>query len=308
VHDKKFSLFSWRNFMVISSIPGKRVWFITGSSSGFGRTLAETLLDRGERVVLTARNPQQVEDLTAKFPHNAYSVELDVTKPQQVREAVKQAIACFGTIDVLVNNAGCEVAGVIEEVSDEAVRHQFETNFFGVLETLRAVLPHMRQQRSGHILNISSIASFVPGAGGGIYASSKLALEGITASLAREVEPFGIKVTAVEPGSFSTNFFMNSYVLIDAKNQDYEPLISDIRQRIQNLIGNQPGDPKKAALAMIKVVNSDNPPLRLPLGADTVSAIEGAIEFIKTELDAWKEVSINTAFDEVVVEETHVAK
>lgn len=285
--------------MVSSSVPQSRVWLITGSSSGFGRALAETLLDKGETVVLTARNPQQVADLADRFPESALAAQLDVTKPEEVLRAVKQAIAHFGRIDVLVNNAGCEVAGVIEEVSDEAVRRQFETNFFGVLEMLRAVLPHMRQQRSGHILNISSIACFAAGAGGGIYGSSKLALEGISGSLAKEVAPFGIKVTIVEPGGFRTNFFTRSYVLTDTQIEDYKPLISNIRQRVQDFIHQDKllGDPKKAALAMIQVVNSDNPPLRLALGADTVNLIDASLVYLKTELDTWKEVSLNTACD-----------
>ncbi len=290
--------------MVTSSVQETRVWFITGCSSGFGRALAETVLEQGETVVLTARNPQQVEDLAASFPERTLAVQLDVTKPEEVREVVKKAIANFGRIDVLVNNAGCEVAGVIEEVSNEAVRRQFETNFFGVLEVLRAVLPHMRQQRSGHILNVSSSVCFEAGAGGGIYGSSKLALEGISGSLASEVAPFGIKVTIIEPGSFRTNFFTRSYILTDTQIEDYKPLINEIRQTVQDMVNvkaNQPGDPKKAALAMIKAVDSDNPPLRLALGADAVETIDAALELIKGGLDAWREVSVDTAFDEVVV-------
>ncbi len=296
--------------MVTSSVSQSRVWFITGCSSGFGRALAETVLERGESVVLTARNLQQVEDLAVSFPGRTLAVQLDVTKPEEVRKAVKQAIANFGRIDVLVNNAGCEVAGVIEEVSDEAVRREFETNFFGVLEMLRAVLPHMRQQRSGHILNISSIACFCADAGGGIYSSSKFAIEGLSGSLFNEVAPFGIKVTIVEPGWFRTDFFRRSYVLTDTQIEDYKPLINEIRQKvlpIQQMKAEAPGDPKKAALAMIQVVDSDNPPMRLALGADTVEAINYALEFIKAELDAWKEVSVNTAFDEVVADKTQVA-
>jgi NAD(P)-dependent dehydrogenase (short-subunit alcohol dehydrogenase family) len=296
--------------MVISSVEKTRVWFITGCSSGFGRALAETLLERGETVVLTARNPQKVEDLAAKFSDRTLTVQLDVSKPEEVREAVKKAIANFGRIDVLVNNAGCEVAGVIEEVPDKEVRREFETNFFGVLEVLRAVLPHMRQQRSGHILNFSSIACFSAGAGGGIYGSSKLALEGISGSLANEVAPFGIKVTMVEPGGFRTDFFNRSYVLTETQIEDYKPLIDEISQTIrgiQNLTIKQPGDPRKAALAIIKVVDSDNPPIRLALGADTVETVEGALEFMKSELDAWREVSTSTDFDEVVVDKIQVA-
>ncbi|GAB1544468.1 oxidoreductase [Scytonema sp. NUACC21] len=289
---------------MVKSVSQPRVWFITGSSRGLGRALAETLLEQNEIVVLTARNPQQVEDLAASFPDRALAVQLDVTKPEEVREAVKQTIANFGRIDVLVNNAAYEVAGAIEEISDRAIRHQFETNFFGVIETLRAVLPHMRQQRSGHILNVSSIACFVNGAGGGIYCSSKLALEGLSGSLANEVAPFGIKVTIVEPGGLRTNFFTHSYVLTDTQIEDYQALIAHLHQRALSADSRGLGDPKKAALAMIQAVNSDRPPLRLVLGADAVNIIDAALEFIKAELDTWKEVSVNTAFEEVVVGKT----
>lgn len=287
--------------MVRSSVSQTRVWFITGTSSGLGRALAETVLERGETVVLTARNPQQIEDLAASFPDRTLALQLDVTKPEEVREAVKQAIANFGRIDVLVNNAGCKVGGVVEEISDEEVRYQFETNFFGVVETLRAVLPHMRKQRSGHILNISSTACFMAEPTGGFYGSSKLALEGISGSLAFEVAPFGIKVTAVEPGSFKTDFIKRSFVVNDSQIDDYKELVNKSRQDMLNDHGKQPGDPKKAALAMIQVVDSDNPPQRLALGADAVEIIDYALEFMKGDLDAWREVSVNTAFDEVLV-------
>ncbi|MGF1938048.1 MAG: oxidoreductase [Nostoc sp. ChiQUE02] len=287
--------------MVTSSVSQTRVWFITGTSSGLGRALAETVLERGETVVLTARNPQQIEDLAASFPDRTLALQLDVTKPEEVREAVKQAIANFGRIDVLVNNAGCKVGGVVEEISDEEVRYQFETNFFGVVETLRAVLPHMRKQRSGHILNISSTACFMAEPTGGFYGSSKLALEGISGSLAFEVAPFGIKVTAVEPGSFKTDFIKRSFVANDSQIDDYKELVNKSRQDMLDDHGKQPGDPKKAALAMIQVVDSDNPPQRLALGADAVEIIDYALEFMKGDLDAWREVSVNTAFDEVLV-------
>ena len=291
--------------MVISPDQQTRVWFITGCSSGLGRALAETVLERGETVVLTARNPQQVADLATSFPDRTLAVQLDVTKPEEVREAVKQAIANFGRIDVLVNNAGCEVAGVIEEISNEGVRHMFETNFFGVLEILRAVLPHMREQRSGHIINISSIACFA--ASPGAYGSSKLALEGISSSLAGEVAPFGIKVTAVEPNGLRTEFFTRSFVLPETQIEDYKPLINEIRQEVQKVInGGLTGDPKKVALAIIKVVDSDNPPTRLAIGPDTVEAIEFAFEFMKSELDAWREVSMSTDFDEIAADKIQV--
>ncbi|OCQ97729.1 short-chain dehydrogenase/reductase [Nostoc sp. MBR 210] len=287
-----------------------RVWFITGCSSGFGQALAETVLERGEKVVLTARNPQKLEDLAASFPEQTLTLQLDVTKPEQVRESVKNAIARFGRIDILVNNAGCEVAGILEEVSDDAIRRQFETNFFGVIDMLRVVIPYMRQQRSGHILNMSSAACFMAGAGGGIYISSKLALEGISGCLANEVAHLGIKVTMVEPGAFSTDFFNKSHVLVETKIPEYQPIIKDMSQWIKDVKEQKIkliGDPKKAALAMIKVVDSDVPPLRLALGSDAVEAIDGALQFIKEGLDAWKEVSTSTDFDEVVTDKMQVA-
>lgn len=206
--------------------------------------------------------------------------------------------------DVLVNNAGYGVLGGIEEVSDEVVRHQFETNFFGVLETLRAVLPYMRQQRSGHIFNISSLGGFVAGPANGIYCSTKFAIEGISEALAQEVAPLGIKVTLIEPGSFRTDFVTRSLVITDTQIEDYEAFTGEllqIVQYVQDMKIQELGDPKKAALAMIQVVDSDNPPMRLALGADAVETIDYALEFMKAELDAWKEVSVNTAFEEVVV-------
>jgi NAD(P)-dependent dehydrogenase (short-subunit alcohol dehydrogenase family) len=290
--------------MVNASVFKTRVWFITGCSSGFGRALAETVLERGETVVLTARNLQQVEDLAARFPDQTLAVQLDVTQPQQVREAVQQAIASFGCIDVLVNNAGYGIVGAIEEVSDEEFRSQFETNVFGVLETLRAVLPYMRQQRSGHILNISSVGGFVCRSACGCYGSTKFAIEGISEALAQEVAPLGIKVTIVEPGSFRTDFVKRSLVVADTQIEDYETVTSDIRQGVQDIRDmkfKEQGDPKKAALAMIQAVDSNNPPLRLTLGEDAINAMNAKLESVKAELDAWKEVSVNTTFEEFVI-------
>lgn len=294
--------------MVTSSISQERVWFITGSSSGLGRALAEAVLEKGEAVVLTARKAEKVEDLASKFPDRAIVAQLDVRKPEEVREAVKQAIAYFGRIDVLVNNAGVSTIGTIEEVSDEEVRRLFETNFFGVLETLRVVLPYMRQQRSGHILNVSSIGCFSTATAWGFYNSSKLALEGISGALLSEVAPFGIKVTIVEPGAFRTDFIKRSVVVIDTQIEDYEISIGNIRQNMGDHDLNALGDPKKAALAMIKVVDSDNPPIRLALGADTVETIESVLQFMKAELDAWREVSMSTDFDEVVMNKISLTK
>jgi NAD(P)-dependent dehydrogenase (short-subunit alcohol dehydrogenase family) len=291
--------------MIKSSTIETKVWFITGTSKGLGRALAQTVLEQGDTVVLTARNPELIQDLAASFPENTLAVQLDVTKPEEIQAAVKQAIAKFGRIDVLVNNAGYGILGAIEEVSNAEVRHQFETNFFGVLEVLRTVLPYMRQEGSGPIVNISSVGGFVGYAGTGIYNGTKFALEGISEALAQEVTPLGIKITIVEPGAFRTEFVTRSLVIADSEIKDYEIAIGEMRQGARDILDNQlefqePGNPKKAALAIIKAVNSENPPLRLALGEDAIYAINAKLESVKTELDAWKEVSFDTAFDELV--------
>jgi NAD(P)-dependent dehydrogenase (short-subunit alcohol dehydrogenase family) len=278
-----------------------KVWFVTGSSTGFGRSLTETLLKKGDIVVATARKPEQLADLVAKYPDRAKAIRLDVTNPQEISEAVKAAIAAFGRIDVLVNNAGYGTMGGIEEVSDEIVRQQYETNVFGALAVTRAVLPQMRQQRSGYILNLSSVGGMVSFPGAGIYCSTKFALEGISEALAKEVASLGIKVIIVEPGAFRTDFNGRSLVMDEPKIADYEEVLSDFRTWIQDMDGKQPGDPVKAAAAMIQAVESENPPLRLALGADAIGAIEAKLESVKTELDRWREVGTNTAYEGVTV-------
>ncbi|KAF3887274.1 MULTISPECIES: oxidoreductase [Nostocales] len=285
----------------MTNSPGTQVWFITGSSTGFGRALAEAVLASGDTAVLTARKPQQVEDLTQQFPERSLAVRLDVTKPQEVAEAVKSAIATFGRIDVLVNNAGYGLVGAIEEASDDAIRQQFETNVFGGLSLTKAVLPYLRKQRTGHILNFSSVGGFVGFPGAGIYCSTKFALEAISEALAQEVKHLGIKVTIVEPGAFRTDFNGRSLVMSDTQLEEYQAIVGRFRQWLQEVDGKQPGDPKKAALAIIQAVKSDNPPLRLVLGEDAVSAINGKLDSVKAELEAWKEVSINTAYEGSVV-------
>ena len=278
-----------------------KVWLITGSSTGFGRSLTEAVLKKGDRVIATARKLEQLDDLIAQYPGTAKAIRLDVTNLQQVHDAVKAAIAAFGQIDVLVNNAGYGSMGAIEEVSNEAIRHQFETNVFGVLNVTRAVLPVMRQQRSGHILNLSSIGGFVAFAGVGIYNGSKFALEGISEALAQEVAPLGIKVTIVEPGAFRTDFNGRSLAMPDQRIEDYASTSGKLLNWVVEMDGQQPGDPHKAAEAMIQAVASENPPLRLVLGADAVNLMESKLQSVKAELDAWKDVSVNTAFEGVAV-------
>lgn len=278
----------------------QRIWFITGCSSGFGRALTEAVLERGDSVVATARQPQQLEDLAVQFGDRILILPLDVTQSTDIQMAVQQAIHTFGRIDVLVNNAGYGVFGAVEEVNDQDVRRQFETNVYGALNVTRAVLPHLRRQRSGHILNISSSGGFVGFAGAGIYCASKFALEGWSEALAKEVATLGIRVTIVEPGAFRTAFngkLISPQQAID----DYAETSAQMLEWLRQMDGQQPGDPKKAAVVMIEAVNHSNPPLRLVLGADTLEAIHAKLEAVVADLGNWRDVSINTAFDGVPV-------
>lgn len=274
-----------------------KVWLITGSSTGFGRSLTEAVLKQGYRVVATARKPEQLSDLIEQYPETAKAIRLDVTNPQEIRNAVKAALEAFGRIDVLVNNAGYGAVGAIEEVSDEAIRRQFETNVFGALDLTRALLPTLRQQRSGHILNLSSVGGFVSFGATGVYCATKFALEALSEALSKEVASLGIKVTIIQPGAFRTDFNGRSLVAPEDLIADYAPVSGEFLQWLEQMDGKQPGDPTKAAEAMIQVVESDNPPLRLPLGADAVGAIEEKLKSVKEELEAWKEVAVNTAFE-----------
>jgi NAD(P)-dependent dehydrogenase (short-subunit alcohol dehydrogenase family) len=278
-----------------------KVWLITGSSTGFGRSLTKTVLKHGDCVVATARKLEQLSDLVTQYPETIKPVQLDVTKPQEVRNAVNAALDTFGRIDVLVNNAGYGALGAIEEFTDEAIRHQFETNVFGALDVMRVVLPVMRKQRNGHIINVSSVAGFVSFVGTGIYCGTKFALEGISEALAKEVAPLGIKVTIIELGAFRTDFNGRSLVTPDTLIDDYASTCGEFLQWIHNMNGKQPGDPDKAALAIIQAVTSNNPPLRLALGADAVNAIDAKLKSVKEELDTWKSVACDTAFEGVEV-------
>ncbi len=273
-----------------------RVWFITGSSTGFGRELAEQVLARGEEVVATARNTKDVEDLVEKYPDTARAVKLDVTKAEDVKKSVATAITEFGKIDVLVNNAGYGLGGGIEEPSEEQIRKQFETNVFGVISVMREVLPTMREQKSGHILNLSSIGGFRSGPSVGYYTATKFALEALSEALSKEVEHLGINVTLIEPGGFRTDFAGRSFEQPKNRIADYKT--SERIDNIGDYHGKQDGDPVKAVTAMIKVVDAENPPLRLPLGADAVKGMEEKMAEVKQNIDEWREVAVNTAVDE----------
>ena len=274
-----------------------RVWFITGCSTGFGRVLAEAIIARGERLIATARNTETIADLVQRAPDQVLPVALDVTVPAQVQAAVAAAIAAYGKIDVLVNNAGYGMMGAVEEVRLNEVRDQFETNVFGALAVTQAVLPQMRKQRSGHVLNISSVSGMVGRSGTGIYSASKFALEGWSESLAQEVAPLGIRVTIVEPGGFRTDFAGRSLRITDHIIDDYAATTGFARTALPQYHGRQPGDPTRAAQAMIHVVDAEQPPLRLALGVDAVSRIREKLTAVAHDIDTWEATSLATAVD-----------
>lgn len=275
----------------------KKVWFITGSSTGFGRHLTEEALEQGYKVVATARKPEVLKDLEDKYPENVRIVKLDVTKSEEVRSAVNETIQEFGQVDFVVNNAGYGSMGAIEEFTDEQIRRQFDTNFFGALSVTRQFLPVLRKQKSGHIFNVSSVGGFVSFPSAGLYCSSKFALEAVSESLAGELASSGIKVTIVEPGAFRTEF--NASALDVAENllpEVYETT-SQFLGWLKENDGKQPGDPRKAAKAIIKVAESENPPLRLPLGEDAITAIEAKLEAVKQDIGPWRELGVETTFE-----------
>lgn len=278
-----------------------RVYFITGTSSGFGRSLAEAVLGRGDSAVLTARKPEAVADLAERYPGSSLAVRLDVTNADDRRRAVESALERFGRVDVLVNNAGQGSLGAVEEFSSEQIRRHFEVNCFGVVEMTREVLPVMRRQKSGHILNITSVGGLASVGGFALYCATKFAVEGFSEGLRDEVAPLGIRVTIVEPGAFRTGFAGESNMRPERTIEDYAPVIEPLRQYLYGNDGKQPGDPRKAALAMIEAVESDAPPLRLMLGADAYGLWEKKSAEREADFSRWRRLGEATAFDGVDV-------
>ncbi len=274
----------------------KPVWFITGCSTGFGRELAKVLIDRGYRVVATARDPRKIADLVEGHSVTALAVKLDVEKQPQIEAAVEAAKRKFGRIDVLVNNAGYGYLAAIEEGDDADVRAMFETNFFGLAATTRAVLPLMRAQKSGAIVNISSMGGFIGFPGSGYYAATKFAVEGLSESLSKEIAPFGIKVLIVEPGPFRTDWAGRSLKTPKRPIDAYAESAIARRNQIQGYSGSQPGDPVRAAEAIIATVEAPNPPLRLPLGNFAYDAMRAELEAVRKEYLANEEVGRGADF------------
>ncbi|WP_035615779.1 oxidoreductase [Haloferula sp. BvORR071] len=275
--------------------PQSKVWLVTGTSSGFGRRIAEELIARGEQVVATARDPRAVEDLVALAPERVQALRLDVTKPDEVREAVAAAIARFGKIDVLVNNAGYSVVGAVEETSDEELRRIFEAMFFGAVAMTQAVLPGMRERGAGSIVQISSVGGFITAPGFGPYCAAKHALEALSEALAAEVQPFGMRVLIVEPGAFRTDLFGSAFRSMP-EMEAYAATVGGTRQYAAQSAGTQPGDPVKAAKAIIDAVEVGCPSLRLPLGADAVQGMRVKLAQVTADVDGNEALAAATAY------------
>ncbi|MEM5438556.1 oxidoreductase [Paraburkholderia diazotrophica] len=274
----------------------KRVWFITGASRGLGALIAQAALADGNAVVAAGRKVDAIVERLGESPA-LLPVALDVTDEAQAKAAVAAAIEKFGRIDVLVNNAGFGLLAAVEESSDADVRRMYDTNVFGLLNVTRAVLPVMRKQRSGHVINMSSIGGYRAGAGFGVYSSTKFAVEGITESLHAELEPLGIHATVVEPGYFRTDF-LDASSLVVGKDiiDDYDETSGKVRRFAVGMNHNQPGDPQKLATALVTLADAQTPPLRLPLGTDTLKAIADKNAYVTTETQTWKALSQSTDF------------
>lgn len=272
-----------------------RVWLITGASSGFGMALAEAALARGEKVAAAARRTERLGDLVRRAPESAHAVALDVTDQESVDGAVEEVIERFGRVDVLVNNAGHGQVGAVEETTEEELRGIFDVHVFGPAALVRAVLPAMREQGSGAVVQMSSFGGQVAYPGFSAYCATKFALEGFSEALAPEVAPFGVKVLIVEPGAFRTGFSGGALVQ-SHKMPEYEETAGRTRQMITGMDGTQPGDPAKAARAIVEALDAEDIPLRLPLGDDAVEGIRGKLASVGEDLDAWEDVARSTAF------------
>ena len=279
-------------------ISDNSVWLITGSSSGLGRALAEKVLEHGYRAVVTARKPAAVRDLVERYGDSTIAVTLDVTQSEQITAAVKAAYDTFGHIDVLVNNAGYGYIGAIEEGEDAEIRAQFDTNVHGVIALMQAVLPGMRQRGKGHIVNVSSIGGLTTFPNVGYYHASKYALEGLSETLAKEMSPFGIGVTVVEPGAFRTDFRGRSLRQSSIRLPEFAGTLGKQRDALLQSHGMQRNDPTKGAVAIIEAVKAKHPPLHLLLGADALDLARKQLAALAKDFDGWETLTCSTEFDE----------
>jgi NAD(P)-dependent dehydrogenase (short-subunit alcohol dehydrogenase family) len=273
-----------------------KVWFITGCSTGFGRELAREVLASGYPAAVASRNTEDVKDIVDAYPDTAIAVKLDVTRPDEIRAAVDRVNSRFGRIDVLVNNAGIGYFGAIEESEDAAVRRMFEINFFGLANLTKAVLPTLRAQRSGHILNIASIGGLVGFPGVGFYNATKFAVDGFSEALAKETAPLGIKVTVISPSGFRTDWAGRSAENSPVVIEDYAPTAGANKNTIRGYSGKQAGDPVRAAKAMVNVVEADNPPLHLLLGKAALKGARAKLDVLRNDFETWAEVTEGADF------------
>ena len=273
-----------------------RVWLVTGTSSGFGQAIARAALSRGDTVAGTARRAERLDDLIREAPEGkSHALSLDLTDANGIRRAVEEVLGRFGRIDVLVNNAGHGQVGAAEETTEEELRSIFEVHLFGPAALARAVLPSMRERRSGAIVQMSSFGGQVAYPGFSAYCATKFALEGFSEALAAEVAPMGVRVLIVEPGAFRTGFSGGGLVESQAL-PEYRATVGPTREMIKGIDGTQPGDPTKAAEAILTALDAEDTPLRLPLGADAVEGIHAKLDAVRLEIDEWSEVALGTAF------------
>lgn len=281
--------------MGISDATPPRVWLITGCSTGLGRALAEEVIGRGDFVVATARRVETLEELQRVAPERCLTVALDVVEHDSIRSAMAHALGWHGRLDVLVNNAGYGLVGAVEEVSDAEARGIFDTNVFGLIETTRAALPQMRRQRSGRIINISSMGGISGFGGMGLYSATKFAVEGLSEALALELRPLGIRVMIVEPGPFRTSFRAG---LAHAKNEigDYAGTAGKMRGITRDRSIQQPGDPCLGARAIVTAALSEKPPLHLPLGQICYDTVRAKLDRLAEEMTRWEPLAVTTGF------------
>jgi NAD(P)-dependent dehydrogenase (short-subunit alcohol dehydrogenase family) len=270
-------------------------WLITGSSRGLGRALSEAVLRAGHRLVATARNREQLADLAERYGESVRTIALDVTSTDAARDAIRTAVTCFGGLDVLVNNAGYGNVNSIEETSLEEFRQEIEANLFGTIIVTKAAIPVMRQQRSGHIIQFSSVGGRIGAPGRAPYSTAKWGVEGFSEVLVKEMALIGVKVTIIEPGGFRTDFAGSSTSLKEGR-PEYDQVVGAAARRQRAYNGKQPGDPVRAAQVVVDVAAMDRPPFRLPLGTDAVQIIEQADRARLEELGHWRELSISTDF------------
>jgi NAD(P)-dependent dehydrogenase (short-subunit alcohol dehydrogenase family) len=273
-----------------------QVWLITGASRGLGLALAQAVLERGDTVIAAARNPKRATDALGAS-QRVFPIEMDVTDGESIQSAARTVLRGFSKIDVLVNNAGYGLIGAIEELEPAEIEHVFRTNFFGVHQVLRAFLPTLRAQRGGWIVNISSVGGFTASPGAGAYNASKFALEGLSEALAQELAPLGIRVLIVEPGYLRTDFLDDSMRTAKTTIADYAETAGRTVKMMAERNRKQPGDPRKAARAIVNAIKSPRPPLRLILGPDAVERVANKLAAVRRELDDWREVAMSTDFD-----------